>query len=66
MQLIITTTKVAFLKFSKTEEIPERVLKIGPNGFLEVIVKWLARYLTFRLRKIGQISNLAPKMKSSF
>ena len=42
--------KVAFfLEFHKTEEIlAERVLKIGPNGFLQVIVKWLARYLTFR------------------
>ena len=36
------------------ETLAERVLKIGPNGFLEVmvkwlevIVKWLARYLRF-------------------
>ena len=47
--------KVAFfLEFHKTEEIlAERVLKIGPNGFLQVIVKWLARYLTFRFFPIS-------------
>ena len=38
-----------FIEFPKTKEIlAERILKIGPNGFLAVIVKWLARYLKFR------------------
>ena len=67
-----------FLEFNKIREIlAERVLKIRPYCFLQLIVKRCPQPLTFRffqirpmsrdfLQKIGQISNLAPKVKSSF
>ena len=52
-----------------------------PKGFLESVVKWCPHILTFRfffeiqpmsgdfryfLLKIGEISNMAPKIKSGF
>ena len=64
--------KVAFfLEFPKTEEIlAERVLKIGPNSFLEVIVKWLGRYLTFRFfwnsTYVRRFSKFSSENRSNF
>ena len=43
-----------FYRITNLEEIlAKRVLKIGPNGFLEVIVKWWVQPLTFRFFPIS-------------
>ena len=54
-EALILSFKGSFvLESPKMEEIlAERVLMIEPNGFLQVIVKWLARYLTFRFFPIS-------------